>query len=67
MKMALNFRWFVNEKHRGVELLCDLCNDLLQSPEIWYFRSVPEDEYASMAVCTYCAAKWTVEMKEEEE
>ena len=66
MKMAINFRWFVNERHRGVELLCDVCNDLLQSPEIWYYRTFPEDDYPSMAVCSTCAGKMSRRHEEDE-
>jgi hypothetical protein len=63
MKMSKYFTWCKHEKHHGVELCCDICNDLLERPEIWYYRSVQDDEYPNMAVCTYCAAKMTVEMK----
>ena len=63
MKMAIYFTHCADEKHLGLELCCDLCNDLLQRPEIWYYRYIPDDEYPAMAVCTYCAAKMSVEMK----
>jgi hypothetical protein len=66
MKMNMFFTWCGDEKHLGVEICCDICNDLLERPEIWYYRCVPDDEYPHMAVCTYCAAKMTVEMKRDE-
>jgi hypothetical protein len=62
MRIAHFFTHCEDEKHLGVELLCDICNDALERPEIWYYRCVPEDDYPHMAVCTYCAAKMTVEM-----
>ena len=55
-----------DERHLGVELLCDICNDPLQRPEIWYYRDVPDDQYPHMAVCTTCAMDMSVIMLSDE-
>jgi len=64
MKMSKNLTWFLNEHHRGAEMLCDHCNDMLDPLDKWYYRCVPDDEYAHSCICTKCAKKMTLQEEE---
>ena len=52
-----HFTWYGAEKYRGLEMLCDFCNEYLHRPHRWYYRANLTDEYASWCICTNCAKK----------
>ena len=48
------------EKHRGVELLCDTCNKFPElNTDTWYYRSNLFDKYPSMWLCNTCKESMT--------
>ena len=49
-----HFTHCLSENHRGLEFCCEFCNVLLNSPNIWYFRSDVNDRFPSHACCWGC-------------
>ena len=49
----MKWTWWMNEIHRGAELLCDTCNEILDI-DSWYYRSPSAAEYPSYCVCGDC-------------
>ena len=49
----MKWTWWMNERHRGLEMLCDACNQILDI-DTWYLRDPPTAEYPSYAVCGDC-------------
>ena len=45
----------VDEQFRGVELLCDTCNNYPDpTKDTWYWRMNRSDKYPSLWICNTC-------------
>jgi hypothetical protein len=58
--MMPSFTFYSDEKHRGVELYCDMCNS--QWPQ-WYYRLNKNDVWPSYCICESCMDEIKWEMK----
>jgi len=54
------FTFYSNEKHRGMEMFCDMCNR--QWPR-WYYRISKKDEYPYACICESCKDEIKWELK----